>query len=283
LSTSPDQSLANLVYLYCIVESETAAHRLLWERRVPGLIDDEPLFPVEASGLVAAVSYVPASSFADQPLNALVADLKRLTPYAVRHQAAIGAVYVCAPATIPLGFGSVYHSQERVATTLDERAHEFGDVLNRVRGRHEWGVRVTANQDLLRQHAETASAELRRMAVDTASATRGRAYLLGKQRERLVEAEAERLTGETLMEIVESLAATSDEARQDNLPANQNSGQHRLVLKAAFLVKAARAEEFRSTALALAQALTPRGLALDVTGPWAPYSFVSAAPVSRSA
>jgi hypothetical protein len=47
-----------------------------------------------------------------------------------------------------------------------------------------------------------------------------------------------------------------------------------LVLKVAFLVKTSHVADFRAVAAEQARDLAPRGLILDLTGPWAPYSFV---------
>jgi hypothetical protein len=265
---------SSLVYLYCILEADTMAHRLLSERRVPGLIDRETLFPIEATGLVGAVSHVPAALFREEPLNALVVDLKRLTPFAVRHQAAIEALFAVAPAMVPLGFGSVYHDPERVVRMLRERAGDFARLLDRVRDRHEWGLRVTADSAMLRTSAESSSDALRKLAQAAANAPRGRAYLLTKQRERLIGAEADRLAGEALTALLQRLTNTSDEVRRDELPADPLAGKRQLVLKAAFLVKNSDGERFRVAIAELAQTLAPRGLILDLTGPWAPYSFV---------
>src|SRR3712207_7015484 len=47
---------------------------LFRSRCVPGLQPGEPLFAVEAEGLVGAVSRVPAATFDEEPLNALLTD-----------------------------------------------------------------------------------------------------------------------------------------------------------------------------------------------------------------
>jgi hypothetical protein len=273
-SGSDERSPDSLVYLYCLVDSGSTAHQLLRERQVAGLIDGMPLFPIEAADLVGAASDVPATLFAEAPLNELVADLPRLTPFAIRHQSAIATLFAAAPAMIPVGFGSVYRDPAGIARMLQERVDDFRPLLARVRDRQEWGLRVTADAALLRSSAESASETLQKLAADAASAPRGRAYLLTKQRERLINAEADRLAGEALTALLQQLTDAADEVRQDALPTDQVAGNRQLVLKAAFLVQSANAAAFRAVAAEQARLLTPRGLMLDLTGPWAPYSFV---------
>ncbi len=262
------------MYLYCIVESGTPAHAMLAQRRIPGLVDARPLEPVEVAGLVAAVSLVPGSQFQEEPLNALVADLNRLTPFAVRHEAAIGAVVKGAPAVIPLGFGTVYRDVSGVAAMLRERAAALREILDRVRHRFEWGLRVTVDFEAMRQFVEANSAALRQLDDEVGRAGRGRAYLLQKRRQQVADSERLAVIGETLEAIFRQLAAISVDARQDELPPIPPTGTRQLVLKAAFLVDVQQQPLLESTVLDLATAYRPRGVFVDVTGPWAAYSFV---------
>jgi len=272
-SASPRRH-AQLVYLYGVVESVAEAHALLADRQVPGLDPAEPLFGVEAAGLVAAVSYVPTDVFQEHPLNDLIADLPRLTPYAVRHEVAVGALAPRAPAVVPMGFGAVYRDVRRVEEVLRERAPELRALLDRVRNRQEWGLKVAADLERLVAWARAASEELGRLDAALASASPGRAYLLRKQRERLLQAELGRLLDQTLRGVVDHLAGISAAARRDELPAERPVEGPRLVLKAAFLVEVDGVERFRTMAADLARRFEPSGLSLDLTGPWAPYSFV---------
>src|SRR5438128_1804579 len=115
----------SFLYLYGIVPAESSSHHLLEARQVPGLEPTEPLFPVAVGELVAAVSAVPSDSFEEQALNELVGDLGRLAPLAVRHEEAIRMLLEAGPAIVPMSFGTVYRSQERLVATLQERADEF--------------------------------------------------------------------------------------------------------------------------------------------------------------
>ena len=69
----------------------------------------------------------------------------------------------------------------------------------------------------------------------------------------------------------------STDARLDDVPVNQD-GPVELVLKAAFLVEEARAEAFKACSVELYDRASSRGLTLEVSGPWAPYSFTGARP-----
>jgi hypothetical protein len=262
-----------LLYLYGIVEAGTAAERLLASGQVPGLAPDAPLFPLAVGSLVAAVSRVPAATFEEEPLNALLADLPRLAPLAVGHEAALAALVPNAPALVPMTFGAVYRDPAGVEALLRERAADFRARLDRVRDRYEWGVTVSRDAARWRASAEALSPELQELAAEISQAGPGRAYLLGKQRERLLAAEADRLAVTTLDELMERLAAASAAVRRDPPPPTPPD-EAAVVLVAAFLVDATAGEAFRAAVAELHRAYQPRGLRLELSGPWAPYSFV---------
>jgi hypothetical protein len=262
-----------LYYLYCVMESGAQGHALLSARRVRGIEEGEALFPVEADGLVAAVSRVPETTFREAALNALLQDLPRLTPVAVRHEEAIQALLPAAPAIVPMTLGAVYRSPERVQALLREDADRFRRLLARVHGKREWTVKVFRDAEKLVQAAETDSHALRRLAEEAAASAPGRAYLVRKQRERLVAAEASRFIQRRLDAIVSSFGPVATEVRIDDLPEAPN-GAWSLVMKAAFLVETDKTEDFRAAAARADKENTPLGLNVELTGPWAPYSFV---------
>src|SRR6266567_3397648 len=131
-----------LLYLYCVLEPESAADALLSTGEVAGVEPGECLFPIRASNLVAAVSRVPSDLFSEQALNELMTDLPRLAPYAIRHEQAIRDLCDAGPALLPMTFGAVYLSEARVRMLLRHHAADFRHRLEGVRDRQEWEVKV---------------------------------------------------------------------------------------------------------------------------------------------
>jgi hypothetical protein len=262
---------AGLLYLYGIVAAESDAHRLIESGRVAGIEPDQPLFPIEAGGLVAAVSRVSAVTFDEPSLNALITDLPRLTPLAVRHEEAVRAML--GSAMIPMAFGTVYRSVESVQAMVRDRAGEFRRLLGWLSGREEWGIKIVADLAAVRRAAEAESATLRSLAEEEAAATPGRAYLLARRREQMLDAESSRLVEGMLTEIVHQLVRSSESMIQDD-PGPPQPGMEQLVFKGALLVDSDRADELCAAAVELDRAHAARGLRIETSGPWAPYSFV---------
>ncbi len=266
-----------LIYLYGVVEAGSAAHRRLVAGDVPGLDRRWPLFPIQVDDLVAAVSEVPAAVFQEDPLNELVRDLKQLTPFVVAHQEAIAALLPGAAALVPLAFGAVFRDRSRVTALVGEQADRLRSLLAWLRDRQEWGLKAFVQLRLLRATVETTSEQVRRLDEQLAAAGPGRAYLLRKTRERVVESEAERLLGKWLDSIIEPLRCVSAAMQTDPLPSDPTSARsadgEKLVLKAAFLVDQVRVADFLRLGEEQAARFAERGVRLERSGPWAAYSF----------
>ncbi len=274
ISTTDDGAKAgppHLLYLYGIVMPDSAAAGLLRERHVAGIEPDTSLFPIEAAGLVAAVSEVPASVFDEASLNTLTADLEMLTPYVIRHEDAIRALL--GSAVIPMTFGAIYRTPQSVAALLERRAREFRTLLDRFHGRQEWGVKVFTDNARLLQIVEQEDATLRALDAEAASASAGRAYLIARKRDRLLAAAAAQHAAESVRDILERLAALSVTVAQDQ-PGPAQPGAEQLACKAAFLIDESALTTFHDAVIDLERRFSPRGLRLEVSGPWAPYSFV---------
>ncbi len=240
-----------------------------------GIEGAQPLFAIEGGGLVAAVSRVPSAVFGEEPLNELVRDLPRLTPYVLRHEEAIRALFAAAPAVVPMSFGAVYREEAGVADLLRSEAKRLSALLDALRGKQEWGVKVFAEADPATAAAQASSAALRAIDEEMKAAAPGRAYLLQRKRDEVLAGEVRSFVAEALESVIDELVPESADARLDDVPSGQQ-GTAELVLKAAFLVDQDRVAGFEQIAAGLIERLGPIGLAMEVSGPWAPYSFTGA-------
>ncbi|WP_328393135.1 GvpL/GvpF family gas vesicle protein [Streptomyces sp. NBC_00390] len=214
-------------------------------------------------GLTAVVSAVPAEDFHGEALRAHLEDLDWLTATARGHEAVIGALaQVTTP--LPLRLATVCHDHDGVRRLLDSGREQFVRSLDRLDGRVEWGVKV---------YADDGAAEAPR--DDRASGdapANGRDYL--RQRLRRREAGQSRWSeavtlSHTLHAKLTRLAEAGlvhhpQDARLPGVPRGN-------VLNAAYLVPRERSEAFVAEVGRLAPA--GRGVRLELTGPWAPYSF----------
>lgn len=250
----------NGVYVYAI-SRDLPADAIERMRGVGGA----PVRVVEDRGLAALASTVSLGEFGEEALRRNLEDLDWLESAARAHHAVVDAAAASA-ATTPLGLATVYRSEDRVREVLRERREEFTRALNRIMGRTEWGVKGYA--DLNRSVTSGA------IGGGTATDRPGTSYLLRRRAERHTEEEArsdviafaERIDGE-----LRHIAA----AGLLHPPQNPQLSGHEgwMILNAAYLVDDARADDFRAAVVRLAD-LRP-DVQLQLTGPWAPYSFAT--------
>jgi hypothetical protein len=224
-----------------------------------------PVHLVHAAGtpdVAAVVSPVDADDFGPDALRRHLEDLDWLEATARAHH---GVVEAAASLTtvLPLRLATVHLDDSRVRHSLDDRHDELAEQLERLAHQQEWGVKL-----YLAPPADPPPPS------PDASLTPGRAYLQDR-RARRTDREDARRAADTAVARVEAAARTraTGLARHRVQQGRLAAGPGENVLNVSYLVPAADAEAFR-TALARATDDLP-AVRLDLTGPWAPYSFAA--------
>ncbi|MEU7382726.1 MULTISPECIES: GvpL/GvpF family gas vesicle protein [unclassified Streptomyces] len=211
-------------------------------------------------GLVAVLSEVPERDFGEEPLRAHLEDLDWLAATARAHQGVIDALTVVTT-PLPLRLATVFRDDSAVRSMIEAREEHILRTLDRLEGRVEWGVKIYAETEQPQQAAQPA-----------AKAVSGRDYL--RQRRQQTRA------GEDLWQKAEAFATHLHEqlsafAEDSRLHAPQNpslsGAAGRNVLNAAYLVPRGHSEEFVELVDRTKDDVP--GLRVELTGPWAAYSF----------
>ncbi|AKG46350.1 gas vesicle protein [Streptomyces xiamenensis] len=231
---------------------------------VAGHTGGGPVRLLTAGPLAVVAQNVPAADFAPETLPERLGDPAELERCARDHHAVITAVARTAP-VVPFPLATLYLSDERAVAAVAERARGFVRVLDRLRHRTEWGVKVTAAPGA----PAPAAPELAAAPAD------GRAYLArvrGRQQEREERQEVAWRTAERVYAAVRRTAVAARRLRPQD-PVLGGGGPRQL-LNAALLLDHHRAAELRELAGTLAaDPAIARHARIEVTGPWVPYSF----------
>jgi hypothetical protein len=246
-------------YAYCVVPARA-------ELALDGLAGVDPQFGVEVmvSGDVAAVaSQVRLSEFGADALKRNLEDRAWLERTARAHDAVVTRALE-AEAVVPLRLCTIFSTGERLLAMLQEHEASLGGELRRVWGRAEWAVKILA---------DPASAEVDTRADLPAS---GRDYLARKREQRSAREDALAQIDAAVGEAHARLrphAVASALLRAQNADLSGRRGW--MVHNGAYLVDAGRVGDFTAAVGDLATELRPRGLQVELTGPWAPYNFVT--------
>jgi len=247
-----------LVYLYAV---GGAALRTVLPAGMTG-IGDAPVRVVVADRLAAVVSSVDPHQFAAEALQSNLENMTWLAATARAHHAVIDAVWRREPIA-PLRLATVYLVDENVRAMLRSREASFLALLDRIRGRQEWGVKPFA-LPVAEVEPDAGS--------DDSDLGPGAAYL---RRKREVRDRASVLRGrvhDAAEDLHRLLTTSAQGSRRYALQDPRLSGHPSdLVLNAAYLVEQSASSAFTS---AVDGWRSPH-LQVELTGPWAPYSFAT--------
>jgi hypothetical protein len=258
-------------YVYCIAANAAAAE--LPSESLPAAIeDDSKLEWVVRDDLAALSSRVPLASYSEESLAEHLSDASWTAVRAMRHETI--AEYVSRRAAIvPLRFGTIYLERAGIEQMLSEKGSELRQILERLRGREEWGVNVFCDQSVLLSSITSVSPVLRDLAERAAQAPPGQSYLMQKKIDTLRVDEARAALNRVVEEIEKALREQSNDAKRLRVLKVEATEHGELKAKFAFLVTRSEFAAFRDAAERLAQEHQAAGVRLELTGPWPAYNF----------
>jgi hypothetical protein len=262
---------SNAFYVYCV--GARAQLSPLMEGILPEAIEGgATLELVAAADLAAITSRVPLNDYDEQPLKARLDDAAWTAIRAMRHERVM-EYFASRSTVIPLRFGAIYLTGERIEEMLAERAEELRRIIERLSGREEWGVNVYRDRRVLMEAITILSRRLRELSEQAEAASPGQAYLLKKKIDSMKSDEARIETRRVVEEIEQKLSSASDSAARLRVLKDEAGEHGEVAAKMAFLVERSRFDEFRARAESLAAEHAASGFRLELTGPWPAYNF----------
>jgi hypothetical protein len=258
-------------YVYCIAES--VATQQLDVSSFPAAIEDNAKLEwVTANSLAALASTVPLAVYGEEALTEHLSDATWTAVRAMRHETVVE--YVAKRASVvPLRFGTIYLERSSIERMLNEKERELVQIIERLRGREEWGVNVYWDRATLLAGITEVSPRLRELARQAQEASPGQSYLMQKKIEALRVDEARTAVNDIVDRLEQELKDQADEGKRLRILKVEATEHGELKAKFAFLVKRSQFEEFRAAAERLAQEYASAGVRLELTGPWPAYNF----------
>jgi hypothetical protein len=242
------------VYLYCFARAD----------RLDPLAP--PLLAVREGAVAAVAKEVPLADFAGPGAEERARDLAWVGPRALEHNRVVERVGERSP-VFPVPFATLYSSEQALRRFV--RLHEgaIGTFLARVDGAAEWAVKGFLDR-------ERAGEALRSRRETEPAATPGARYLQERRSRREGDRELARWLAAAAAEAEDALSRLALELRERPALETQDEPGRQMVFNLAWLVEDGRAGAFASAAEELNSRFEPLGLALRVSGPLPPYSFV---------
>jgi len=246
------------VYLYAIGDAALAdSDALAYSTGV----EAGPLRTIVEGPLAAVVASVDRNQFSEQSLHAHLEDLEWVEKLARTHHEVVDRI-AQNHSIAPVRMATVYLTDDGIRELLQSRCSELAATLDRVRGRSEWGVKGYAAP------VDEASTPERDA---SSSDTPGTSYLMRRRAQRDRSAHRRERLATVAEKLHEEFAALAVDSRVYPPQDPRLTGRRdEMVLNAAYLV-----DEAGAALLARLVDAAPEELQLELTGPWAPYSFTN--------
>lgn len=230
----------------------------------------DPVPNASLTSLAFVVSDVPEQDFNENALKNHFEDLEWLEYVARTHHEVVQVVAARAP-VLPLRMATVYQDDHRALQALSAQQRVFSQRLDQLRAHTEYGVKIYLTRDATQPPP----------AVPAPSASPGKAYLQARRAQRHLR-DAVYQQAEQAAETIEAIASRHATQHVRHAPQRgELTGPEENVLNDAYLIPDDQTGQFQAAIADAAQRFPD--LRIEVTGPWAPYSFAMPAPCPADA
>ena len=236
-------------YVYCIIEAQDA----LKFGPIGIGADPSEVYTVHYKNLAAVVSDAPLEVLDSTRENVLAHE--RVNETVMREHT-----------VIPMSFGTIFKTREDIVELLRSAAEAFGDVLNKMQNKLEFGLKVLWDRDQAIHEVEGDDEDISRLKKEI-SGQKGPTYFARMQYGRLVDSALQSRSERYVAEILDNLRDVSVASR-----INKPIGD-KMIMNAAFLISRDREVAFDAKVKLIAGRFDK--LTFKYTGPWPPYNFVN--------
>jgi hypothetical protein len=237
-------------YVYCIIRSDGQR-----EFGGIGIGGNQRVYTVHHTDLAAVVSDTPIVIYDPTRENVLAHEF-------------VNETVMKEHTVIPMSFGTVFRSEDDVTELLRSTYTAFSDVLDKMKDKIEFGLKVLWDRDKVVTSLETDNEEIRRLKDEIHRHTSSSTYFARMQLGRLVESSLEESSQRYVADIHDWLKAVAVASR-----SNKPIGD-RMILNAAFLVDRAKEAQFDDSVKEISRKYEDI-LTFKYSGPWPPYNFVN--------
>ena len=250
-ATSSDASDGEGKYVYCVIRS----------------VDEKDFGPIgigEGGNRVYTVNFQQiAAVVSDTPIRIYDPTRENVLAHELVNETVMREHTV-----IPMSFGTIFRTRDDIVELLKSTYQAFEDVLEKMRDKIEFGLKVLWDRDRVVAQIEEQDEDIGRLKGEITGNAQSSTYFARMQLGRLIEAALEKSANSYVMDIHESLKPVAVASR-----SNKPIGD-RMIMNAAYLVERSREQDFDEAVKTLSRKYEDV-LSFKYTGPWPPYNFVN--------
>jgi len=192
------------------------------------------------------------------------------------HQAVLDRAKERFGMVIPLGFDTVLQPQDETASPdqvvrdwLKADYERLRTVMERIRGKDEYGVQILYDPKAVGELVAEQSEEIKKLKEEMATKSPGLAYMYKQKLEKAVKADLDRLAEEWFKDFYQRIKRCADDVVVEKTKKVKDKV---MLLNLSCLVAEERVEDLGEE---LERIDGTEGFSVRFTGPWPPYSFVN--------
>jgi hypothetical protein len=249
------------LYVYCVARGDE--HRVLG----PIGLDGQMVYTVCCGGVLAVVHACPAQPYKSQ-------DPPTVERWVVAHQAVVLAAAGAFGTVLPMAFDMIVRGGQggdasaALKNWLDEKRERFGQLLDKLAGKAEFGVQVFWDRQAVAASLMAEDCELRNIQDEARGKPKGLAHILQQKLAKVARAKMERQADLFAQDFYSRIRRCVDDVRVEKLRKDDDGQQ--MLLNISCLMR----EDRKELGLALDGIKSAAGVSVRFTGPWPPYSFV---------
>jgi hypothetical protein len=259
------------IYLYCLAQSSRLPPLRL---SGPGVDGRNSLEMARYEDIAAVWSPVPVEDFCGPEAEERLRDLTWIGPRVIRHQEVVAGVMRHSP-VLPVRFGTIFASLANLEKVLQRHSGAIAGCLTRLTDQEEWAVKGMLDRPGARE--KLFSLKLAREAESLEALSPGKRYLEEQRLRAAGDQELQRWLQKVCREVWTDLRGYAAEIQERRLLSREATGSDEdMVWNWALLIPRQAVGGFQARIQGVIAQYAPRGLRLEVTGPWPPYSFCPA-------
>lgn len=246
-----------LYYLYGIVASKDAPSSI-------GL-----------GGLSVVYERVPEHEFGQEAIHVNLKKMDWVNQKVLDHQTKLEEI-AAQTSVVPLKFGSIFKTEDSILKMLSERKEEFESLLNKFEKKQEWGVKLFYQTPLLDTWLLANEASLKTLQDQINQTSGGGAFLLKKQKEEQLKRSTKVILNEERKKVYEYLSSlTLDIHLNKEMEQGLTGRKDHNFFNASLLLPEEGIDNLKAFRESLLTSFSSMGIAMELSGPWPPYSFVT--------
>ena len=241
--------------------------------------EKEEVFVIPFRELEAVVSNVPIEEFASEEIQKKAKeDLSWIKERAFAHEKVIEEAMRKDDkvlSLIPMRFGTIFKERAGLEETLNKDYLKIREVLDRIRGKQEWSVKVYLKErEKFEQVIKDKNETIKEKEKEIASLPEGLAFFMEEELKEIIAKEINKELNNFAEDIFERLKDFSFDLAKGKLLEKELTGKEKpMVLNVSCLILEDRIEDFKKGVEALDQGINTKGFYLEYNGPWPVYNF----------